>query len=75
MKSKTSFFNGTALKKDLTRFAPAWLLYFVFLCLSLLIMSGGHRQDLASEIADIMPGMAAVNMIYAMVVVQLLRSL
>lgn len=72
MKSKTSFFNGTALKKDLTRFAPAWLLYFVFLCLSLLIMSGGHRQDLASEIADIMPGMAAVNMIYAMVVVQLL---
>lgn len=72
MKSKTSFFNLTALKKDMTRFAPAWLLYMVFLCLSLLVMAGGDRRELAGGIAEVIPGMAVVNMVYAMVVVQLL---
>lgn len=31
MKSRTLFCNGTALKKDITRFAPAWLLYGLLL--------------------------------------------
>ena len=29
MKSRTSFFNPTVFKKDLTRFAPTWALYTV----------------------------------------------
>ena len=33
MKSRTSFFNPTALKKNLTRFAPAWALYGIGLLL------------------------------------------
>ena len=31
MKSKTSFFNKTVFWKDVTRFAPVWVLYTVFL--------------------------------------------
>lgn len=34
MKSKTSFFNWTVLKKDITRFFPLWGLYCVILVLS-----------------------------------------
>ena len=33
MKLKTSFFNTSLLRKDLVRFAPAWVLYAVFLIL------------------------------------------
>ncbi len=31
MQSRTSFFNGHVLKKDITRFAPLWAVYTVFL--------------------------------------------
>ena len=31
MKSRTSFFNGHVLKKDITRFAPLWAVYTVVL--------------------------------------------
>ena len=30
MKLRTSFFNGTVLRKDITRFAPVWGLYSIF---------------------------------------------
>ena len=33
MKSRISFCNPTALRKDITRFAPVWVLYSVFLLL------------------------------------------
>ena len=33
MKLKTSFFNTSVLKKDITRFAPLWGLYTVFMLL------------------------------------------
>ena len=29
MRSKASFFNGTVYRKNLTRFAPLWILYLV----------------------------------------------
>lgn len=29
MKSRTSFFDGTLLRKDITRFSPVWLLYLI----------------------------------------------
>ena len=38
MKSRTSFFNTTVLRKDITRFAPAWGLYLtgmLLICLTL----------------------------------------
>ena len=36
MKLKTSFFNATVLKKDITRFAPVWGIYSVILLLNYL---------------------------------------
>ena len=49
MKSRTSFFNPTAFRKNLTRFAPAWVLYGVLLLLILISMVGsdyGFDADL-----------------------------
>ena len=36
MKSRTSFFNITLFKKDITRFAPLWVLYTVAMSLMML---------------------------------------
>ena len=36
MKSRTSSFNLTVFKKDLTRFAPAWAAYLIVLLLFLM---------------------------------------
>ena len=38
MKSRTSFFSPTVFRKDLTRFAPVWVLYGVGLLLALLVI-------------------------------------
>lgn len=40
MKSKTSCFSACVLRKDITRFAPAWALYSVFLLLFALVLNG-----------------------------------
>ena len=37
MKLRTSFFNPTVFKKDLTRFAPTWVLYTVGLFMMMAI--------------------------------------
>ncbi len=66
MKSRTSFFNATAFKKNLIRFAPIWAIYTVFLLLSFFGMSSATRPAyLARDIADILGGMAVVNLAYA----------
>ena len=41
MKSRTSFFNFTVLRKDITRYAPVWGLYAIGLLLFLLIPNLG----------------------------------
>ena len=38
MKLRTSFFNGTALKKDITRFFPVWGIYTVFVLLAVVLL-------------------------------------
>ncbi len=40
MKSKTSCFSACVLRKDITRFAPVWGLYSVFLLLFALVLNG-----------------------------------
>lgn len=73
MKSKTSFFNGTAFKKDLTRFAPLWGLYTLCLMLGLCLMAaGGVDYDLPHNIAACIQIMAVINCGYALLVAQLL---
>lgn len=68
MPSKTSFFNKTTFRKDLTRFFPLWGLYALCLLLGLtLITNDEEKYWVANNFANLMPGMAIVNLIYALV--------
>ena len=73
MKSKISFFNPSLLRKDLTRFAPAWVLYGVFL---LLVFGGSVLSDnqasMATVLGDSIIFFALGNFLYAMLCAQLL---
>ncbi len=67
MKLRTSYFNGTVLKKDLTRFAPVWVLYAIFQLMTVLLMSRGHDSvaRFAADADDIMRSMGTINFCYA----------
>ena len=65
MKSRTSFFNGTVLKKDITRFAPVWGIYMLFLLVdSLTGARNDQKEILAASLADMMRTMSVVNLVY-----------
>lgn len=73
MKSRISFFNGPAFRKNLSRFAPAWLLYTVCLLLGLLMLSGdGVEYWLSYNIAMGISFMGMVNCAYGALVALLL---
>lgn len=74
MKSRTSSFNFTVLKKDITRFAPLWVLYIVcsLLMLTMLVRSGDVNYYLSVSISESIPFMAWVNAGYALLCAQLL---
>lgn len=72
MKSKTSFFNPTIFKKDVTRFAPAWGLYSLMLVLYLLMTGNFTLYSRAVSVADMIGPYAAVMGCYALIVVHLL---
>lgn len=74
MKSKTSFFNGTALRQDLTRFAPVWGLYTAVLVFFILLAFGDNLTslDTASTMADSVYVMVTVNFFYALIAAQAL---
>jgi ABC-2 type transport system permease protein len=67
MKLKTSFFNSAVLKKDITRFAPLWGLYTVFMLLFLFLIQGDNIEParFAADAPYIMMGMGVVNFVYA----------
>lgn len=73
MKSRTSFFNGAAFRKNLTRFAPAWILYSVLMLMFLLSFTS-HRTGVmfASTLADMTHLTAVAGLIYAFLNAQLL---
>ena len=67
MKLRTSFFDRTVLKKDITRFAPLWALYLIG---GLMIaISSGFNGD---EINEWLGGLGVVSFLYAMLTAQLL---
>lgn len=76
MQSKTSFFNKTVFKKNLTRFAPVWGVYTLGLVLGIFILYGNggmlKQWHFANNMLDMPNVMAYVNLVYAPVVVQLL---
>jgi len=76
MKLRTSYFNAGVLKKDLTRFAPLWGLYTVFMLLFLLLIreSNDTAYTFAMSADSIMQGMGVVNFFYAGLTALLLFS-
>lgn len=73
MKLRTSFFNPTAFKKDVTRFAPAWALYTLFLLLMMtVVMSGEGDYYRTSNLSELLGPTAVLAMGYAMLNAQLL---
>ena len=66
MKSRTSFFNPNVLKKDITRFAPLWGLYTVFMLLTLFLIWADYTDAarFARNAPEIMIGMGVVNFAY-----------
>ena len=72
MKSRTSFFNPTAYRKNLTRFAPAWALYGVILLLILVTMVGNDFGRFDSDLTEAMMAFPIANIIFAFISAQLL---
>ena len=73
MKSRTSCFDRTLFKKNMTRFAPAWVIYTVCLLMGMLLM----RQDndaywFSANVAQLLPVTGVINLGYALLVAQLL---
>ncbi len=66
MKSKTWSFNLTAFRKDITRFVPLWLVYFIgglLVMLSVAIDNTPH--SLARSLGKFIGTFAPINMVYA----------
>ena len=72
MKSRTSFFNKTVLRKDITRFAPAWGLYLTAMLLLSLALFTEEEVYLAQMLGVTIGIFAVVNFCYALVVTALL---
>ena len=73
MKSRTSSFNLTVFKKDLTRFAPCWGAYLILLLLVLVNLADrGQTYYRIMNVSSSLVGMSWVNLFYAAVVAQLI---
>ena len=73
MKFRTSFCNGPVLRKDLTRFAPLWGCYSIFLLLMLTVLIGLRTEYIRClNAADYVIAMGIVNLIYAFLAAQML---
>lgn len=77
MQSKTSCFNKTIYKKNLTRFAPVWVVYTLCLILGTLLLynNGGiHKAfHFPRHFMENLPQvLALVQLCYALLVAQLL---
>lgn len=73
MKSRTSSFNTTVFRKNLTRFAPAWGLYTLGMLLIFMVMAqDGSDYWFVAEMGASIQAMPAVGLCYGALVAQLL---
>lgn len=73
MRSRISFFNKTVFRKNLTRFAPAWLIYTAGCLLVILNVISTYNRDMSGELLGESLGlMAFANFCYAPVCALLL---
>lgn len=68
MKSRTSFFNQNAFRKNILRFAPVWALYTVFLLLILFGIGGQESGYMARDVINITRLAGIGNLLYAGIV-------
>lgn len=61
---KGKYFSGTVLKKDITRFAPVWGLYTIFMLLFLFVMWDAERSRFAIIARSLMQMMGGLNLVY-----------
>ena len=75
MKLRTSFFDKTVFRKDITRFAPLWAIYFIgglLIMLNVADSTGNNGYYAASNVGQTIAYLAVVNLIYAGLAAQLL---
>ena len=72
MKSRTSSFNPTIFKKNLTRFAPCWGLYTVGALMALILLVGDGSNWMADNLVGAVHVLCVITPIYAMICAQLL---
>lgn len=74
MKLRTSYFDATILKKNITRFAPAWGLYSAFLLMIFMVILDGDQESVwtASNLCESASFMVVANCIYGFVAAQML---
>ena len=72
MKIKRNYFNGTILKKDLTRFLPLWVCYLILGLLLAVSNFGNVYYSYARTFGNALAFMSPVMCVYALVVAQLL---
>ena len=74
MKSRTSFFNLTAFKKDMLRFAPLWGLYTLCMVLGMMLLTqgGGNGYSFQRDLCSLPQAMNVINFGYAAIAAQLL---
>lgn len=69
MKSRTSFSNLTTFKKDITRFAPVWVLYLIGVLMVLTNSLGYDSYDrVGSDMGNVIMVFSVVNLVYAGVI-------
>ena len=73
MKLRTSSFNTTVFKKDITRFAPLWGVYLIFMLLVMIGISGDRfAYYRLQNVRECITAFAWVNLIYAAAAAQML---
>ena len=68
MQSKTFFFNGCVLKKNLTRFAPVWILFAVAEVMCVLSLGASNAGVIARDLIYLLGPLAIVHCAYALIV-------
>lgn len=72
MKSRTSCFNATIFRKNLTRFAPCWGLYTVGALMGLILLISDGSRWMADNLLGAAHVLCVITPIYAMICAQLL---
>lgn len=72
MKLRTSSFNATVFKKNLTRFAPCWGLYTIGALMGLILLLDSGSKHMAANLIDVIQILSVVTPCYALLCAQLL---